>query len=132
VDRAGSTPLGRGARFGLVAGGVALVAAALGLGYVLLIEVVVGLFEPVHLTPLEAAFVAAELALPVLLLALGLAALVCTDRARLRRLGFVALAAAADLGLAVALYGPAMTDWCAGYRPVEGQSGGECAGRSGS
>jgi hypothetical protein len=122
-------PLGRSARLALVVGGAALIAAALGLGYSLFINVVVGLYEPVHLTWLETAFVGAELLFPLLLLATGLAALVCTDRSQVRRLGAVALVAAAELALAFALYGPAMADWCAGYQPVAGGDTSDCAGR---
>jgi hypothetical protein len=130
ADRPPPAPLGHSARLALIAGGVVLIAAALGLGYALLINVVVGLYEPGHLTLIETAFVVAELALPVLLLATGLAALACTDRAQLGRLGIVALVVAAELALALALYGPALADWCSGYRPVAGEEGAnECSGR---
>lgn len=123
-------PLGRRARVALLLLGAGLIAAALWLGFALFINVVVGLSEPSHLMPIETAFVASEVLLPFLLLATGIVALVCTNRARLRGLGFFALAAGADLALAFALYGPAMAEWCAGYQPVAGGGGAsECEGR---
>ncbi|HEY0414303.1 MAG TPA: hypothetical protein VGD66_14300 [Allosphingosinicella sp.] len=110
--------------------GIGLIAAALWLGYVLFINVVVGLFEPGHFRGFETAFVTSELVLPFLLIATGIAALVCTNRARWRGLGICAAVAAADLALACALYGPAMAEWCAGYQPVPGERDtSECAGR---
>jgi hypothetical protein len=100
-----------------MAGGALLIAAALGLGYLLFINVVVGLAEPVHLTALETAFVGAELLFALLLLATGLAALACTNRRRLLVLAAIAAIAAADLALACVLYPYAMAQWCAAYEP---------------
>ena len=124
-----SPRLGRWGRHGLILLGLALIAAALGLGYLLLIHVVVGLTEPVHLTGLETAFVAAELLVPFPLLATGLVALACTNRRRLRWLGGCALLVAANVAIALALNGPAMREWCAGHRPVPGEiDTSDCAG----
>jgi hypothetical protein len=100
-----------------MAGGALLIAAALGLGHMLFINVVVGLFEPGHLTALETIFVVAQLLFAFLLLATGIAALACTNPRRLRVLAALAAITAADLALACVLYPYAMAQWCAAYEP---------------
>jgi hypothetical protein len=118
-----SPPLGQRARAVLVVLGTALILAALGLGYMLFINVVVGLTEPGHLSGVDKAFVTAELLFDPLLLLTGAAALAATHRWGLRVLAALALLTAADFGFALVLYPRIVAEECASARAYAAQTG---------
>jgi len=110
-----SPPLGRGARLALLLFGIALIGAALVYAYGYFVNVVVGLAEPVYLSPAIEALVVAEGLVALFLLAAGIASLLCRTRRRLWILGALLAVTAADIGVSFFLYPRAVRSRCLHY-----------------
>lgn len=92
--------------------GVALILAALVYAYGYFVNVVVGLAEPVYVSPVIEALVVAEGLVALFGLAVGFASLMCRTRRGLWVLGVLLAVTAADIGLSFFLYPKAERSAC--------------------
>jgi hypothetical protein len=118
-----SPPLGRRARLALRLFGIALIGAALVYGYGYFVNVVVGLVEPVYVSPAIEALVVAEGLVALFLLAAGIASLSCRTRRGLWVLGALLALTAADIGVSFWLYPRAERSLCLHSLAVQREMG---------
>lgn len=114
-----SPPLGRRARMALALFGIALIGAALVYAYGYFVNVIVGLAEPVYLSPVIEALVVAEGLVALFLFAAGFASLLCRSRRRLGVLAALLALTAGDIGVSFLLYPQAERSQCLHYLAVQ-------------
>lgn len=119
----GSPPLGGGAVIALIGVGAVLIVASLAVGFFWIIGIGVGLSEPRRPTGTESALFTAYALFGFLLLATGIACMLCGTRRRLWGVGALAAATAAMLALALFLEPRAERAACEKFAATQSRDG---------